>query len=113
MPKTLRLAAFALAGGILVGVLIIAITAWVQGIADERENNRHINPAIYPAFREIENRCLKESFPHESVRCQTALKLLRDCANSSDSCPAENYYESLAAAGFDLPPFYEPGYKPK
>ena len=82
--------------------------------AGERENNRHINKSIFPAFREIERSCFAEQFPHETVRCERALALMKSCAGDGEhACDAQKYYDALFKTGFDLPPFYEPGYWPK
>jgi len=81
--------------------------------AGERENNRHINKAIFPAFRSIEKSCLSEQFPNETVRCQGALALLKRCTSQDNRCAADEYYDKLSSFGFELPPFYEPGYKPR
>ncbi len=94
-----------------------------------RENNRNINPDIFPAFRKLEGRvidrydALSEAFKdpnlwmtkrelwlyHEEGRC--AEYPTRNGWESA--CTAESYYNSIAAHDFALPPFYKPGYKPK
>jgi len=84
---------------------------WIIWIGrNERENNRHINQTIYPAFRAIESECMAES--NRTVRCQRVLDLLESCWGP-DPCSAQEYYEALIAEGFQLPAFYEPGYQPK
>lgn len=95
-------------------VIAIWTSSWLWSTGD-RENNRHINKAIYPAFRSIENHCLTQTFPHETVRCQKALALMNRCTNIEydNLCSANEYYDTLFDAGFDLPSFYESGYKPK
>lgn len=99
----LRIAAVLLAGW-------LAMWWWT---ADERENNRHINPEIFPAFRAIEDQCMAERFPHETVRCKQALRLMQQCTGAEHRCSATDYYASLMDMGFDLPPLYQPGYRPR
>lgn len=97
----------------MVGLTLVALAAiWLLS-SDERENNEHINQAIFPAFRSIENSCLAERFPRQTVRCSSALELMLRCGRQQDGCTAREYYEQLHRAGFDLPPFYEPGYVPR
>ena len=107
MKKNAKEGMIALAVMIVISLGII----WLL-YGNERENNKHINPTIFPAFRAIESKCLSESFPHETVRCQKVLKLLGQCASEA-GCTANEYYEELTRAGFTLPSFYEPGYVPK
>ena len=95
---------------VIVGSVLLA--TFVDHVQRARENNRHVNPAIFTAFDAIENRCLHEQFPNETVRCQTVLQLMKGCLGP-DSCPASEYYNELVTAGFKLPPFYEPGYVPR
>ena len=99
----------------ILGGIAVLVGAFALGlyILNERENNRHINPNIYPAFRAIEQSCVKESFPNQTVRCQQVLRMMVQCHNNVDECSAEEYYELLNRLGFRLPPFYEPGYFPK
>ena len=97
----------------LIGIVLVGWLVFWWWTEDERENNRHINKAIYPAFRTVEAQCLSERFPHETVRCKGVLKLLEQCTGTDSSCSASEYYSRLMELGFDLPPFYEPGHKPK
>jgi hypothetical protein len=110
MNRVAKISVLALLAVVIGAVLL---TTLVDHVLRERENNRHVNSAIFSAFDAIENRCLQEQFPHETVRCQTALQLMKRCFGP-DSCPvAIEYYDELVAAGFKLPPFYESGYVPK
>ena len=69
-------------------------------------DSRDLNPAIFPAFRAIENQCLAERWPHETVRCERVLEVWDSCVNAPEPCPATEYYENALKAGFDLPPLY-------
>lgn len=79
---------------------------WALVGGPERVRNQAINPQIYPAFRLIEQQCLGETFPHETVRCKTALELMASCAAKDPACRATDYYEDLFVAGFTMPPLY-------
>lgn len=92
----------------------VALLGWLwKTVADQRENNRHLNPAIFQAFRAIESACLRETYPHETVRCVRALEYLQACGSAEFGCTASEMYDKYADAGFDLPPYYEPGYTPR
>lgn len=97
----------------LLAVALVALLFQWWWYADERENNRHINPSIFEAFRGIEDRCAAEQFPNQTVRCQEAIELIRSCSALELGCSANEYYDSLLRLGFHLPPFYEQGYRPK
>ena len=93
-----------------VGIACFGLLWCVRDIRNERENNSHINQAIYPAFRAIESECMAES--DRTVRCQRVLDLMEYCWGP-DPCSAQEYYDELLMEGFQLPSFYEPGYQPK
>jgi len=106
---------------ILTGIMVL-VGAFAFGLGflhtlNERENNRHINPDIFPAFRAIEQSCLQESSPNQTVRCPQVLRRENECHDRSiqnvEPCSAEEYYNFLTWLEFRLPPFYEPGYTPK
>ena len=94
---------------ILVGVVFGLM--WIATV-DDRENNKHVNEDIFAAFRAIEQQCLEEQFPHETVRCQKVLAFFEGCLRS-DWCSAAETYDAYYTAGFDLPSFYIEGYVPK
>ena len=73
------------ARGILVILAIYGLYflyLYIQG------DSRQTNPDIFPAFRAIEQSCLKERWPHETVRCHEALEMLRVCMDSPDGSHA-------------------------
>lgn len=79
---------------------------WFLVGAPERARNQSINPDVFQAFRNIEGHCARETFPHESVRCQTALQAMAECTSTEHTCSAPEYHAELFAAGFPLPPLY-------
>lgn len=67
----------------------------------------NINKNVWPAFREIEYRCMAEHVSDSlSDSCAHALHLITSCVNFPDSCPAAEYHERLTSLGFTLPPLY-------
>lgn len=97
---------------LLAAALVALLFQWWWS-ADELENNRHINPSIFWAFRVIEDRCAAERFPNQTVRCQEAIELIRSCGTLEMGCSAKEHHASLLRLGFHLPPLYEQGYQPK
>jgi hypothetical protein len=79
---------------------------WIVFGAPERTRNESINPAVYQAFRSIETQCFKEVFPHQTVRCQSALKYASACTQSDNQCDVVDYYNELTLGGFNLPSLY-------
>jgi hypothetical protein len=101
---------------VLAAIVLIAISTsafWVPYASGGRENAKHVNPAIFQAFRRWEQRCLQERWPNETVRCRGLLSYMRSCEHVEFGCSASDYYDHLWDIGFDLPPYYEPGYEPK
>jgi len=103
-----------------VALLILFLTnpLWIGWgyayLSGSLENNKHVNPPIFQAFCYWEGRCLAERWPYETVRCQGLLNRMDTCGRSDyGSCTTSEYYDLLWDLGFDLPPYYEPGYKPK
>ena len=81
---------------------------FVIKICEERELNNRINPAIYPAFVETENNCLKNTeqkivVSDEYKRCKQLVNLLE--SQNVQSASAEEWYKYLTRLGFTLPPF--------
>ncbi len=105
-----------------VGVIaaLFGATLAVFILLDEDRGRGPPNPAIYPAFKAVDRRCVAEQFPHETVRCQGALELSKSCDNASQQtgyeCTAKEYYCTLVKLGFDMPPYWtvnpEPGRHP-
>ena len=90
----------------LAWVLGAWVAWWVFFGAPERARNQAINPAVFQAFRYIESQCLREVFPNETVRCQTALQAMAECASKDPACSASDYHAELFSAGFVLPALY-------
>lgn len=66
-----------------------------------------VNDAVYPALRSIEQTCRAEERP--TVACRAILDKANACDSESERCRDQDYYCAVAAAGFDLPPFYTDG----
>jgi hypothetical protein len=79
-------------------------------IMKERKLNSLVNPAIFPAFRRIENHALayigqKMIDKDEYERCKMVIDKMSSIDSSRDFEPAEEYYEFLKIKGFELPPY--------
>ena len=74
-------------------------------LSGDRIRNQSINPEVALTLRGIENRCLNESWPHETVRCKEALEFAYRCYKS-EFCNLEEMYCTYDALGFNLPPYY-------
>lgn len=92
---------------VLNGAYLLIVGAW-NWFSDAPEQRGVPNPDVFPAFRAIEQRCMAESWPHQTLRCQGALDKLKACRQSRDDCTAIDYYCTLAKLGFelDLPPYH-------
>ena len=78
-----------------------------------RQNNKHINPKIYEAFREAENYCLLFDETMMPNKCRLLLKVYETASEGKREVSAKEYYSDLVRFGFDMPSFYEVGYKEK
>jgi len=99
--------------------LVFSFIKVVTNTLKERDRNSHVNELIYPAFRKIEDYCQGYVFEEyvsqsELKRCEAVIEKKRRCdaTDPTFTCSAEEYYDFLLNLGFDLPPFYEPGYSP-
>lgn len=98
-------------GGAILG-LTLAVGVGVSLITPQPSAT---NPAVFSAFRAIEAMCLKEEWPHETVRCKGALDERDSCDRAHQQtgyvCTAAEYYCRLERLGFDLPPYWKDGEK--
>lgn len=102
---------------LIVGMVILFSLFALGFILKERERNSHINKSIYPTFRAIEVYCseyvLQDRISQDELKkCKSILDKEASCSEPNYECSAEEYYNYLKDAGFELPPFYEPGYTP-
>jgi hypothetical protein len=92
----------AVIGGLMVAVLVVFY------LIDEP--GRPVNRAIFSVFRAIENRCMAERWPHETVRCKGALGQKEGCdrawQQTGHACTPKEYYCTLEKLGFDLLPYW-------
>lgn len=87
---------------ILVNVLVVG-----AALAVFHDSSRGpLNPAIFPAFRQIESEC-RETLARSSA-CQSVLMLESWCRSDRGFCDAADYHRALAALGYPLPPLYLP-----
>lgn len=98
---------------VIVITIIAAIYLIYDDIRTERENNKNINDQIYLTFLNIEQNCLSFSEMNRPKKCELMLKMEERCSDTRRECPAEEYYETLQRLGFDLPPYYNPGFQKK
>lgn len=101
-------------GKIGIGIIIfITIYLVYDDIQIARENNKNINQEIYSSFRKIEQYCMSYNAMDRPKRCELVLQLYETASNPRQEYFAEDYYEALQRFGFDMPPYYKPGYNKK
>lgn len=95
---------------IIVGIFLVSLYLYT-GRTKKDSNQKYTNPAIYPAFRMVENYCIKYVEldlvnPDQYENC----KKLNDnekAAEYADLKPTdEDWYDLMISLGFDLPPYY-------
>ena len=79
---------------------------WLLFGASAKAKNELINPAIYAAFRNVEQHCITEQWPLQTVRCQKVIAHMNQCAASEIRCLAVDYYGELSELGFYMPALY-------
>lgn len=112
----------------IVAPLLLAVILFLDDIKIARENNRNINSAIYPAFRQIEanvgakwNRLEEQGKDPKLWMSQRELwvwhqktqNLAVAAGYSDDIMYSDEYYTRIHELGYPLPPFYKPGYQKK
>lgn len=93
-------------------VPVILIIVWFNGMSD-RENQAHVNPAVFTFFEKVESDCRAEDINHQSTACVEIFKHQKDCKKISADCNSLTYYELLKGLGFQMPDYFEEGYIPK
>ncbi|MBW1938758.1 MAG: hypothetical protein JRI67_08365 [Deltaproteobacteria bacterium] len=101
-------------GKIGIGIIIfITIYLVYDDIRIASENNKNINKEIYSAFRKVEQYCMSYNEVDIPKKCELVLQLCETCSDARRECFAEDYYEALQRFGFDMPPYYKPGFNKK
>ncbi len=98
--------------GYILIVPVALLFFWFDGSA-ERNAQDNVSLAVFAAFEKIEDDCNAEEFDNQSTLCSSIYKHKKECTQVTRRCNSLTYYDFLKSKGFELPPYYQPGYTPK
>jgi len=98
--------------GYLVAVPVVLVIYWFSTSAD-RENQAHVNPAVFTFFEQVKKDCADENFDQQSDACRKIYLHKKDCKRPTSSCNSRSFYDFLVSLKYNAPPYFEAGYTPK